>query len=149
VAHDRFQRFSCFCRAHQYEQQTDRQTDRQTTVATARIYHCLQCGADDESWKCDVMSTRRSTTPFNNPNLNSSFDLLTSGSRPSTDIDRAGRFPSRAPTRRTNRRVDFRVEFRVNFRDTRKVPTKYPRTTNRTKKYQSFISFALNNYQTS
>ena len=30
-----------------------------------------------------------------------------------------------------------------------RAPTKYPRTTNRTKKYQSFISFALNNYQTS
>jgi len=26
-----------------------------------------------------------------------------------------------------------------------RAPTKYPRTTNRTKKYQSFISFALNN----
>jgi len=27
--------------------------------------------------------------------------------------------------------------------------SKYPHTTNRTEKYQSFISFALNNYQTS
>ena len=29
-----------------------------------------------------------------------------------------------------------------------RAPSKYPRTGNRTKKYQSFISFALNNYQT-
>jgi len=29
-----------------------------------------------------------------------------------------------------------------------RAPSKYPRTSNRTKKYQSFISFALNKYQT-
>ena len=29
-----------------------------------------------------------------------------------------------------------------------RAPSKYPHTSNRTKKYQSFISFALNNYQT-
>jgi len=30
-----------------------------------------------------------------------------------------------------------------------RAPSKYPRTSNRTKKYQSFISFAISNYQTS
>ena len=30
-----------------------------------------------------------------------------------------------------------------------RAPSKYPHTSNRTKKYQSFISFAINNYQTS